>query len=228
LQPLSSSQRSTLESFLTYGLGEHARAYLERRGLLGVATDLRFGEVSARPNQGHERYAGRLIIPSFSARGTMTDLALRCIQGHDCGEVDCRKYLFLPGVTKRLYNVGAVTTVSPSIHICEGQLDAASLVACGLPAVGVAGAQAWPAHAHRLFQGFDSVYFWADRDDKGASMVLYERIRQSLSAASLIMVGEGLDVNSHYVAYGTKGILSLLEGEVDEVAPDAVAEQIPF
>jgi hypothetical protein len=211
-----------LERFLEYPLGEVGRAYLEARGLLEVATDLRFGEVSSHPRPEHRKYAGRLVIPSFSARGTVTDLAFRCLAGHVCEDTvlwtddkgtdhTCPRYLFVPGIEKRLYHVESVTTGEPWIHITEGQLDAATLVACGLPAVAVPGAKAWKPHAHRLFQGFERVLFWADQDDKGSSMQLFEKIRQGVSTVEVMMVPPGQDVNSFYVQSGREGILSLLE-----------------
>lgn len=233
--PLSSSQRNTLERYLTYPLGEAGAAYLEARGLLEVATDLRFGEVSNPVRADHQQYAGRLVIPSFSARGGPVDIAFRCIQPHVCDETVlwtddkdkphyCPKYLFLPGFQKRLYHVESVQTNESVIHITEGQLDAATLVACGLPAVGVPGSQSWKPHAHRLFQGFDRVCFWADQDDKGASMELFEKIRQGVSTAEVIVVAPGEDVNSMFQKHGKAGLLALLEekpeGEDAEPADD--------
>jgi hypothetical protein len=239
MQPLSGSQRKSLERFLAYPLEEAGRAYLASRGLLEVATDLRFGSVPASPDRtDHWKYRGRLIIPSFSARGTVVDLALRCIEDHVCDEtvlwVDddgkdhtCPKYLFMPDLEKRLYHVESVTTTQPVIHITEGQLDAATLVACGLPAVGVPGAKAWKAHCHRLFQGFDRVIFWADQDDKGSSMNLFKKIRQGVAAAEVMMVAPGQDVNSFYVEHGREGILSLLEDKPEEVDDDELDDGVP-
>jgi hypothetical protein len=217
-----------LERFLAYPLGPSAETYLANRGLLEVASDLRFGSVPDSPERReHYRFAGRLIIPSFSARGLVTDLAFRCIEDHRCEDtvlwVDekgkdrtCSKYLFVKGLEKRLYHVESVTTTASTIHITEGQLDAATLVACGLPAVGVPGAKAWKDHCHRLFQGFDRVVFWADQDDKGQSLGLFERIRQGVSAAEVMMVADGQDVNSFYVEHGREGILALLEDKPED------------
>ena len=230
-----------MERFLAYPLGAAGRAYLEARGLSEAeATALRFGEVCSPDRADHQKYRGRLIIPSFSARGTVVDLAFRCIEPHVCDEtvlwVDdkdkphyCPKYLFVPGLEKRLYHVESVATDEPVIHLCEGQLDAATLVACGLPAVGIPGSQAWKPHAHRLFQGFERVVFWADQDDKGASMTLFEKIRQGVPAAEVMMVAPGHDVNSYYVQHGREGILALLEekGETEDAGDDDVDDWEP-
>ena len=155
MQPLSPSQRASLESLLQYPLGERGRAYTAARGLADVAGSLKLGEVSATPKPEHRRYAGRLVIPSFSARGTVCDVALRCMADHDCGAVDCRKYLFMPGIPKRLYGLDDVAAAGTDIHITEGHPDRMSLVACGLRAVGVAGVNAWKPYHSRLFAGFE-------------------------------------------------------------------------
>jgi hypothetical protein len=223
--PLSSSQRKSLERFLEYPLAPAGEAYLASRGLLEAATALRFGSVPDSPERrDHWMFRGRLVIPSFSARGTVTDLAMRCIKDHVCDQtvlwVDdegkehyCPKYLFVKGLEKRLYHVESVATNEPEIHLCEGQLDAASLVACGLPAVGVPGSQAWKPHAPRLFQGFDRVLFWADQDDKGASMTLFEKIRHGIRGLELVTLPSGYDVNSYFVEHGPAGIHALVGAE---------------
>lgn len=200
-------------------LGPRAEGYLGRRGLLEVATDpasgVRLGEVSATPPARLAKYAGRLVVPSFSARGTVTHITFRCMEDHDCGELEHGKYMHWPGLDSRLYHVESVKTDEPVIHLCEGQLDAATLVACGLPAVGIPGSQAWKPHAHRLFQGFERVVFWADQDDKGASMTLFEKIRQGVPGVELMNLPAGYDVNSYFVEHGKAGILALVAESYD-------------
>jgi len=214
LRPLSDSVRSTLERAVqTSPLGAAGSAYLEARGLLEVASALRIGEVSATPDPTLARYAGRLVVPSLSARGTVTHITFRCMEDECEGHP---KYLHWQGLDTRLYNVAAVDSDESTLHICEGQLDAATLVAAGLPAIGVPGAQSWPAHGHRLLQGFDRVLFWADRDDKGASMLLFERIRQRTPHLELVHLPDGHDVNSFYVQQGRDALLALVDGVVGE------------
>ena len=234
ITPRSSGQRKALASFGKYSLNEAGRAYLESRALLDVATSLRFAVVQASAGD-HARFNGRLIIPSLSPKGDVVDIAFRCIEDHNCGETGCSKYLFLTGLEKRLYNVAAVQDEGRVIHITEGQLDAASLIACGLPAVGVPGAHAWKPHVHRLFQGFDRVCVWADPDKAGEQF--FTKVQQSLSAAELIMLPTSSDVNSLLVERGKAGVLALLEGETEaeeqpedehELHYDEVGEVIPF
>ena len=239
MQPLSPAQQKSLASLLQYPLGEAGRAYLEKRGLAEVASSLRLGEVPSAPARAeHRRYAGRLVIPSFSARGTVVDMALRCMAHDDCGSTElwrdkdgnpryCRKYEFMPGISKRLYGLDDIRNAGSTIHIAEGHPDRMTLKACGLHAVGVAGVNAWKDYHKRLFQGFETVYFWQQSDDNGQSAKLGERIRLGLSAVSVIMVSEGEDLNSFYVKHGKQAVLDLLDtgAGTDPAAPWGGAPQ---
>jgi DNA primase len=220
MEPLNNAQRRTLERYLDHPLGPQGKAYLDSRGLLEVADELRLGEVPAG-----DRYAGRLIIPSFSARGTVCDMAFRRMGDDD----ESPKYLFLPGIPKRLLGLDDVRNAGSTIHIAEGHPDRMTLKACGLHAVGVAGVNAWKPDVHRrLFQGFENVYYWQQSDDKGQSEQLGERIRMGLSGVSVIMVPTGEDLNSYFVKVGKEGVLALLdtegENEDERDEPDPGAE----
>jgi DNA primase len=206
-----------LGSLLQYPLGPRGAAYAAARGLADVAGSLKLGEVSATPKPEHRRYAGRLVIPSFSARGTVCDVALRCMAEHDCGAEGCPKYLFMPGINKRLYGLDDVASAGTEIHITEGHPDRMSLKACGLHAVGVAGVNAWKAYHARLMAGFERVYYWQQSDDKGQSEGLGERIRASLGGVGVMMVQAppGHDVNSWLVAEGKEAVLSLIPSDDD-------------
>lgn len=225
MEPLSNVARRSLESLLQYPLGEAGRAYAESRGLGEVASALKLGEVSASPRPEHRRYAGRLVIPSFSARGTVCDMALRCMKDHDCGAEGCPKYLFLPGVPKRLYGLDDLALGGSTIHIAEGHPDRMTLKACGLPALGVAGVNAWKQYHARLLAGYEQVFFWAQADDKGQSEGLGERIRSSFSRVSVILVESGEDLNSFYVKHGKQAVLDLLDTGED---PEGEAEDGRF
>ena len=215
--PLSKPASASLERVLReHPLGDRGRDYLARRGLLEVATDpsssgLVFGEVQTASRPEDSRYLGRLVVPTFSARGTVVHVTFRCMTDHVCDGHP--KYLHYPGVDSRLYNTAALNRARDVVDIAEGQLDAATLTAVGLHAVGVPGAQAWKPHAWRLFQGFDRVRFWADQDDKGSSLELYARIRLHLRQAELVRLPAGADVNSLYVAGGRDALLRLTDGD---------------
>jgi hypothetical protein len=222
MEPLGSAQRRSLGALLNYPLGDRGRAYLEARGLAGVAGSLGLGEVASNPTKPeHRRYAGRLVIPSFSARGTVCDMALRCMKDHDCGAEGCPKYLFLPGVAKRLFGLEDLAAPGSVIHIAEGHPDRMTLKACGLNAVGVAGVNAWKPYHRRLFAGYEQVYFWAQSDDKGQSEGLGERIRSGLRGVSVIMVPNASDLNTYYQQVGKEGVLALLDGSEE---PEGEAE----
>ena len=210
MQPLSSSQRKTLERYAGMPLGPAGSDYLAARGLAEVATDLRFGEVSARD----DRYRGRLVIPSLGPGGAVQDVAFRCIAEHDCSAEDCAKYLFLPGVPKRTYNTRALVDSPGEIHITEGQIDAATLVACGLPAVGIPGANNFPPHRGRIFSGFPRVVVWPDGDEAGSRFT--ERVLELVPRADVAIIPDGYDVNSYYTERGRDALLRLMEDDDDD------------
>lgn len=212
-RPRSPLQKRILGSLRGLPLTAAGSAYLERRGLLGVATDLGFGVVpdSAAPNL--RMFRGRLVIPSIGPRDNVYDVAFRCLEHEDCKAVSCSKYLFLPGMDKRLYNLRALARAGEVIDITEGQLDAATLQACGLHAVGVPGVNGWKDHHHRLFQGFPRIRVWGDGDSAGREFV--NRITSSVASADGMMVPWNHDVNSIYIEQGRDKILAIAEGQTD-------------
>jgi hypothetical protein len=134
------------------------------------------------------------------------------MKDHDCGAEGCPKYLFLPGVAKRLFGLEDLAAPGSVIHIAEGHPDRMTLKACGLNAVGVAGVNAWKPYHRRLFAGYEQVYFWAQSDDKGQSEGLGERIRSGLRGVSVIMVPNASDLNTYYQQVGKEGVLALSDG----------------
>lgn len=221
--PRSSSQRRTLASLASLPLTPAVSAYLGRRGLLEVATDLRFGAVPASPAPSLRAYAGRLVIPSLGPEDNVYDVAFRCVQDHDCKEQKCPKYLFLPAMDKRLYNLRALARAGSAIDITEGQLDAATLEACGLHAVGVPGVDGWKRHHRRLFQGFDRVRVWGDGDEPGRDFA--RRVAEVLPGADVMMVESGYDINSMFVSDGKEAILAIAEGEQDDPDDDVLGDE---
>ena len=217
-----------MDGLMSYPLNDRGRAYLEARGLGDVAGSLRFGSVPASPSDEHRSYAGRLVIPSIGPRGNVYDVALRCLEDHVCSEtvlwttpddkkVTCKKYLFLPGMQKRAYNLQALATADRVIDITEGQLDAAALVACGLHAIGFPGSDSWAKHHHRLFGGYELVRVWPDGDEAGSKFA--QRVAGDLPNADVMMVPSGEDVNSILVNQGKDAILKIAEGNVEDDEP---------
>lgn len=215
MQPRSPLQRRILDSLRGLPLNDAGRAYLEKRGLVEVATDLGFGVVPDSPAPRLRQYAGRLAIPSIGPDDNVYDVAFRCLEHESCKDHDCRKYLFLPGMPKRLYNLRALDRAADTISITEGQVDAATLEACGMPAVGVAGAEGWKQHHRRLFTGFPRVLVWGDGDPEGRHFA--EKVSHDVAGAEVMMVPWGTDVNELYVSGGREAVLAVIEGETDDL-----------
>lgn len=212
MAPRTRSQKRLLASFQNLGVGPAGLAYLGSRGLAGDTVRRFFAEVPrSNSKPAHWPYAGRLVIMSLGPDDTVHDIAFRCIEHPDCKAVGCAKYLFLDGIPKRLWNARAVLDHGTSIDIAEGQLDAISLVACGLNAVGVAGSEGWKPHFHRLFGGFDTIRVWADGDPAGRHFA--ERVVSDIPTAEVMMVPPTEDINSLLVKKGPAAILALAEGK---------------
>ena len=217
-QPRSASQRRLLDSFKGLPLGEAGSAYLAKRGLLGVGIDQLFAEVSGSDPR-HAPFAGRLAILSLGPDESVHDVTFRCIADHDCKDADCAKYLGVPHLEKRLFNARAVLSHGSVVDIAEGQIDALTLLACGLDAVGVAGASSWRPHYRRLFGGFDVVRVWGDGDKAGQDFAA--RVASDIPQAEVMMgVPQGEDINSLFVRKGREAILAIANGKAEENESD--------
>jgi DNA primase len=196
LRPLSPSVRDSLER-ATAEYQKHlgvADEYLASRGISrAIAENHRLGVV-VDPLPGHERMVGRLVIPYLGYRNAVSGLRFRSLDGRD------PKYLGLPGVDLRLYGVRSLHEAGDSIHITEGELDAISLGACDLRAVGVPGVKAWKAYHSRLFAGFGRVFIWGDGDDPGREFA--QKLSRELDASVVVPMPDGMDVNSLLVQDG--------------------------
>jgi len=215
LQPLSSTQKaSLLAAAQTYRkqLSPELMAYLAERGLSAeTVKEAGFGQVSTALN-GHEYLLGRLVIPYIGPKGNIYNLRFRCMEHEDCKAEGCNsKYMSLPGFPSRVYNVRALVSADDSIHVTEGELDAVTLGACGLSAVGIPGVENMPAHFPRMIAGFGSVTDWVDGDEAGRKFA--GAFSKAVPNARVLTMMAGMDVNSVYVRDGKAGILALLAGE---------------
>ena len=213
--PLSPSQKSSLsQAAATYEaqMTPELMAYLEGRGLSPeTVKENRLGQVSAGLN-GHEYLQGRLVIPYIGPKGNIYNLRFRCMDHQDCKAEGCSsKYMSLTGFASRVFNVRALVTADDAIHVTEGELDAVTLGACGLSAVGVPGVENLPAHFSRMVAGFDSVTLWADGDEAGRKFA--GSFMKVVPGCTLLIMGAGLDVNDVFVEQGKEGIMRLLSGE---------------
>ena len=213
--PLSNSLRDSLaraceeyEAQLT--ADPRAQEYLERRGLTGVTDRLRFGSVLSRRHDHPPWVEGRLAIPFLGPRGNVYDIRFRCMGDHDCRAENHSKYLpAYEGIPTKLYNVRATLAPTDYIFVTEGELDAATIEACGWPAVGCVGAENWKPHYGRLLHGFSQVVLLADGDSAGKDLAA--RFRRALpSSGRVIIVPTGTDVNQVYVQGGKEALAEIM------------------
>lgn len=179
--------------------GSPAETYLAGRGIgPEVAAMYHLGHVSV-PQVGHEDYIGRLAIPYITPAGVV-DIRFRSLGG-DGGP----KYLTRPGAAGHLYNVLAFQEDSEYIALSEGELDA--VVAhglCGIPCVGVPGANAWKSFYHRAFLDYRRVYLLADGDEAGRGWA--KRIAAEVETAIPIVMPDGMDTNEFVNEFGADAL----------------------
>lgn len=215
MQPLSSTQKVSLEqAAATYQkqLSPQLMAYLAGRGLdAEMVASSRFGQVSTALS-GQEYLQGRLVIPYIGPKGNIYNLRFRCMEHEDCKAEGCSsKYMSLPGYPSRVFSVRSLVSADDSIHVTEGEIDAVSLHACGLAAVGIPGVENMPAHFPRMIAGFSSVTVWCDGDEAGRRFA--GTFTKAVPNARVISMTADQDVNSVFVRDGKAGILAMLAGE---------------
>jgi len=215
LIPLSSTQKaSLLTAAQTYRkqVSPELMDYLEGRGLSAeTVKQAGFGQI-CEALAGHEYLLGRLVIPYIGPKGNIYNLRFRCMEHQDCKAEGCSsKYMSLPGYPSRVFDVRSLVSADDSIHVTEGELDAVTLHACGLAAVGIPGVENMPAHFPRMLAGFSSVTLWADGDDAGRKFA--GTFSKAVPNARVLSMTADMDVNSVYVRDGKAGILALLAGE---------------
>lgn len=193
---LSQSQKASLaKAVSTYKKELHlAEGYLAKRGLsLEDGATVHLGVV-AEPLPSHEQYVGRLVIPYVTPTGVV-DVRFRSMDNSE------PKYMGLPGTSTRLYNVTALQEAGDFIAVCEGEIDAITLhLKCGIPALGVPGANAWKKHYTRILQDFETVYVFADGDQPGSDFA--KGLAKELNTVVTLQMPDGEDVNSMYLNVG--------------------------
>jgi len=173
--------------------------YLQARGLdEQAALTHRLGYVET-PMIGHEQYVGRLSIPYITPT-CIADVRFRSVKD-DNGP----KYLSRAGAEQHLYNVNAFNIDSEFIAVCEGEFDTIvthSMV--HVPAIGLAGANAWKPWYARAFLDYRKVFVLCDGDQPGRD--LGKKIAQQIDVAVAIHMPDGMDVNEVYLNEGADGI----------------------
>lgn len=200
---LSQSARQSLEeATLRYEASvDLAGTYLAGRGISReVAGITRLGfVVPGEAMPGHEQYEGRLVIPFITPTGVI-DMRFRSIV-----DDDSPKYMSRPGSSTHLYNVTAFGVDSDVIAICEGEIDTITAhYLCGIPAVGLSGAQAWKDWYSRAFHDYRRVLVLADGDQPGRD--LGKKIAQQIDVAVVVSMPDGHDVNSFHLAEGAESL----------------------
>lgn len=207
-----------------------AEDFLGTRGLAYPSiireTDARFrlGFVDD-PLTGHEQYRGFLSIPylrwspgqqpeaadarpSSSTSGREFGWAVVSIRFRrlDNGSP---KYLTVAGDRPRLYNTTALLKQTPIVGITEGEIDCISAESCGIPSVGVAGAENWKPHFREPFLGYREVFVFADGDEAG--MRFATTVAKTLPNAKVIPFPPGQDVNSFVKQQGPEALREKLK-----------------
>lgn len=173
--------------------------YLMARGITReAATAHKIGYVGV-PRVGHERYRGRISIPYITPT-CVNEIRFRTLV--DSSEP---KYLSRDGADSHLYNVGAFQTDSDFIAISEGEFD--TVIAnsvCGIPTVGLAGANAWKPFYRRAFTDYHKVFVLTDGDQAGWD--LGKKIATALDVAVVVSMPDGMDLTDVYMEEGSDGI----------------------
>lgn len=205
----SASQRKLLERAVTRYQGEldRAKLYLGRRGITrAMAEEARLGVVYSA-EVGHENAVGRLCIPYTNKAGVM-GVKFRCLRDHDCKTEGCPKYTYPLGQESYLYGILDTESDAETIHVTEGELDRLILKSVlNEPTVGVPGVQNWKAHYPFHFRGFERVLVWPDGDKAGADFA--HRVRKEISAAEVVPMPQGFDVNKLFLELGAEAIRKL-------------------
>jgi DNA primase len=191
---------------------ESVLPYLASRGINpSTSASFRLGLVGTSPTDiypGHEAYAGRLAIPAIGPNGVQS-IRFRCLEPHDCHDVDCPKYLGAPGIPTKLFNLRAVAEATDTLVITEGELDAVVINQCGSFAVGVPGVQNWKPHYARIFTGFPNLIVVGDNDDAGKKFV--DRLTKEMHNARGVIIGSlADDVSDFYTREGQDALLGAL------------------
>jgi hypothetical protein len=205
------SLRAATEKYLAAMPGSPAEEYLGNRGLTAdsvkpIVDRFRLGFVE-EPFLGDEQYRGFLAIPylrwSQEQGWSVVSIRYRCIHDHE--HTGHGKYMTKPGDRGRMFNTLALLQPSPVVAITEGELDAITAQACGIPTVGLPGAQAWQRWWREPFLGYRDVYILADGDEAGYKMG--EQVARHLPNSRMIPMPAGEDVNSLVLNHGKQALL---------------------
>lgn len=177
LTPLSTSQKDTLWRATTEYQAQLASApwameYLLGRGLREeTIRDFKLGAVVTPIDESHKRFTGMICIPNLSGAEDQHPVNIKF---RDLNPESDKKYDGPSGQVLRLFNLRALRSAGEFVCVVEGEFDAIVLSQCGLPAIGVPGAQQFSGKGHnyrnRLLDGID-VILCPDNDKAGQDLV---------------------------------------------------------
>lgn len=148
-------------------------------------------------------YAGRLSIPYLTPAGVV-DIRYRTVDG------DGPKYLSRPGATTKLFNVRDLHIDSPVLYVTEGELDCITASAlCGLPTVGVPGANNWQQHFKLLMADYRKVVVLCDGDEAGRQFG--KTVCKEVDTAVAVSMPPGMDVNDLFLQGGREAVVKQVE-----------------
>lgn len=204
--PSLSSRRFTEEASRRYAeqLDDVALSYLtgpERLLTEETIEQYRIGYV-ADPSPGHEDVRGFISVPYLTPDGEC--IALRFRRLGEGGP----KYLSMAGDSPRMFNTQALERGTRNICVTEGEFDTLIAEQCGLPAVGIPGANAWQSVWKRLLVQFDAVYVLHDDDEPGRELVAKIAASGLDSVRPVPMTGG--DVTTLYREHGRDGLRARL------------------
>jgi DNA primase len=179
-----------------------ARSYLSSRGIdLEEIESYRLGLVDDSHDE-HARYEGMICIPYITGLAGVVSLKFR--QAHDCTQ-SCGHAKYISPYETRLYNTIAMDKADQLgwIAATEGELNALTLDGlCGIPAVGIPGAEMWKAHPEwrELFRGYSRVLFFPDDDEAGERLA--GMIGRDIDTLKIVRLPDGADANRAHMEIG--------------------------
>jgi DNA primase len=199
---LTESARRLLEETTARTQAEVGKVaeYLSGRGITKeVATTFRLGYET-----NDSEYQNRLSIPYLTPAGVV-DIRYRGLP-----PLDGPKYLSRPGAATKLFNVKDLLIDSPVLYVCEGEIDTITASAlCGMPTVGVPGANNWQAHFKLLMSDYHRVIVLCDGDEAGRQFG--KTVCKEVDSAVAVTMPAGMDINDLYIQGGREAVLKQVE-----------------
>lgn len=155
------------------------------------------------------------ITPTSATEWWQNYVDIRFRRGPDMSE-NAPKYRTLPGHPTRLFATTTLADPADYVVIVEGEMDAMTLVQCGIPAVGVPGVKAWKPYYRNIFTGFERVIILADNDEAkeeggiGVGEKFAEEVAKHVPNPKVVIVPDGGDANGFYLEHGAAELRGLI------------------